>query len=48
MTIRVQVQNLMNHVQYNNFIGTMTSSFFGKANSAGNARQLEAGVRFNF
>ncbi|PYS37852.1 MAG: hypothetical protein DMG14_19825, partial [Acidobacteria bacterium] len=48
MTIRVNVQNLLNNVQYNNFIGTMTSSFFGRANNARNPRQIEAGIRFNF
>jgi hypothetical protein len=48
MTIRINVQNLLNHVQYNNYVGTMTSSFFGRTNNAGNPRQIEAGVRFNF
>ena len=41
MTFRINVQNLLNNVQYNNFSGTMTSSFFGRANNARNPRQIE-------
>lgn len=48
MTIRINVQNLLNNVQSNNYVGTMTSSFFGKANNGRNPRQIEAGIRFNF
>src|SRR5262249_38541417 len=31
MTFRAQFQNLLNNVQYGNYIGTMTSPFFGHA-----------------
>ena len=48
MTFRLQVQNIFNSVQLQNFSGTMTSPYFGKANAARNPRQVEAGVRFNF
>jgi len=48
VTFRIQAQNLLNSVQYNNFVGTMTSSFFGFTNSARNSRQIETSVRFNF
>lgn len=48
MTFQVQVQNLLNNTQFTNYIGTMTSQFFGKANRAQNPRQIEAGIRFNF
>jgi len=48
MVIRLQSQNLLNNVQYNGYVGTMTSSFFGAANSARNPRTIEASVRFNF
>jgi hypothetical protein len=48
MTFTVQVQNLLNHTQYNGYSGTMTSSFFGKASNARNPRQIELGLRFNF
>ncbi len=48
VTFQFQVQNLLNHAQFTNYIGTMTSDYFGKANNARNARQIEAGLRFNF
>jgi hypothetical protein len=48
MTFTVQVQNLINHTQYNSYSGTMTSPFFGKASNARNPRQIELGLRFNF
>jgi len=48
MTFQVQVQNLLNNTQLNNYSGTMTSSFFGKASSSRPARQIELGLRFNF
>src|SRR5881628_2364542 len=31
MTFRAQFQNLLNNVQYGNYVGTMTSPFFGHA-----------------
>jgi len=48
VTFQFQIQNLLNHAQFTNYIGTMTSDYFGKANNARNARQIEAGLRFNF
>ena len=49
MTFRAQFQNLLNNVQYGNYIGTMTSPFFGHAiSTARPARQIELGLRFNF
>src|SRR2546426_5740911 len=49
MTFRAQFQNLLNNVQYGNYIGTMTSPFFGRAiSTARPARQIELGLRFNF
>ncbi len=48
VTFQFQVQNLLNHTQFTNYLGTMTSDYFGKANNARNARQVEAGLRFNF
>jgi hypothetical protein len=48
MVLRLNAQNLLNNVQYSSYIGTMTSSFFGAANSARNPRIIEASVRFNF
>ena len=48
MTFRIQVQNVLNNQQLNSYSGVMTSPFFGRANSARNPRQVEAGLRFNF
>ena len=49
MTFRAQFQNLLNHVQYGNYIGTLTSPFFGRAISTSRPpRQVELGLRLNF
>ena len=49
MTIRAYFQNLLNTVQHGNYVGTMTSPFFGHAiSTARPARQIELGLRFNF
>jgi hypothetical protein len=49
MVIQLNAQNLLNNVQYANYSGTMTSSFFGRSNGvARSARIVEAGIRFNF
>jgi len=47
-TIFVNVQNLLNHTNFANYSGVLTSPFFGRPNAALNARQIELGVRFNF
>lgn len=48
VTFQVQVSNVFNRVNFNNYSGTLGSSFFGIPNGAGNARQLNFDVRFNF
>ena len=49
MTFRAQFQNVLNDVQYGNYIGTLTSPFFGHAISTSRPpRQLELGLRLNF
>ena len=47
-TLFVNVQNLLNHTNFANYSGVMTSPFFGLPNAALNPRQIELGVRFNF
>ena len=47
-TVFVNVQNLLNHTNFANYSGVMTSPFFGLPNAALSARQIELGVRFNF
>lgn len=47
-TISAQVTNLLNHVNFGQYSGVMTSPFFGRSNSAQPARQMELSLRFNF
>ena len=48
MTFFLNVQNLLNHTNYSNYSGVLTSPYFGLANSALNPREVELGVRFTF
>ena len=48
MTITANAQNLLNNVNFQSFSGVQTSSFFGQATRARNARQIRLTVRFNF
>ncbi len=41
-------ENILNNVNYKNFVGVRTSPFFGQPINADNARRLNLGVRFNF
>jgi carboxypeptidase family protein len=40
--------NVLNHVNYSGFVGTLTSPFFGRANSAYSARQIQLSFRLKF
>src|SRR2546426_12059452 len=40
--------NVLNQVNFKTYVGTMTSPFFGRANAALAARQLQLSLRFNF
>ncbi len=44
----VSAQNLFNRVNYSNFVGVLTSPFYGRATSALAARRMELGWRFSF
>ena len=44
----VDVFNVLNHVNFENYVGTMTSPFFTRANGANPARQLQLSLRFIF
>ena len=48
MTITANAQNLLNNVNFQSFSGVQTSSFFGQATRARDARQIRLTVRFNF
>lgn len=47
-TIFVNLQNALNHRNFNNPSGVLTSPFFGQATSAQAPRTVEVGVRVNF
>lgn len=40
--------NVFNHVNFQNFVGTVTSRFFGRANAAKPARELQLSLKFDF
>jgi Carboxypeptidase regulatory-like domain len=47
-TFFVNLQNVLNHRNFNNPSGVLTSPFFGQATSAQAPRTVEVGVRVNF
>jgi Carboxypeptidase regulatory-like domain/TonB dependent receptor len=47
-TVYMNVQNALNHRNFNNPSGVMTSPFFGQSTTAQAPRMVELGVRFNF
>jgi len=48
LDVYVNVQNLFNNVNYNDFIGNVQSAFFGRATSAGPSRRVEIGGSLGF
>jgi hypothetical protein len=46
--IAVDCFNVLNHVNYTGFVGTLTSPFYGRANSAYPARQIQLSFRLRF
>jgi hypothetical protein len=48
ITFTLTVSNLLNHVNFGQYSGALTSPFFGIPSSAAAARQLDFGVRFSF
>jgi outer membrane receptor for ferrienterochelin and colicin len=48
LTLSAQITNLLNHVNYGQFSGVLTSPFFDLPSSAAPARQFELGLKFNF
>ena len=47
-TVSVDAFNLLNHVNYQNYIGALSSPFFGQATGSLPARRLQLGLRFQF
>jgi hypothetical protein len=49
LTLSINALNVLNHTNVAGYNGVLTSSFFGIGNrSAGQARRIEAALRFNF
>ncbi|MBI2683257.1 MAG: TonB-dependent receptor [Acidobacteriales bacterium] len=48
VTLGLDSFNLLNHVNYVSYVGTLTSPFFGKAVAALPTRRLQVSVRFTF
>ena len=48
MSVSFDAFNILNHVNYTNYIGNLNSPFFGKAISAQAPRRLQVSTRFNF
>jgi hypothetical protein len=46
--VGVDAFNVLNHVNYSRYIGTLTSPFFGQAISAQAARQIQLSIRVKF
>lgn len=46
--LRADAFNLMNHVNYTNYVGTLTSLFFGRANDAHVPREIQLSARLRF
>ena len=47
-TVGVDAFNILNHVNYSNYVGNISSPFFGRAISAQPPRRLQLSVRFKF
>jgi hypothetical protein len=48
MEFYVQAFNLLNRTNFQNFVGNLSSDYFGTALSAGPARRIEVGINFGF
>jgi hypothetical protein len=48
MQIFADIRNVLNHTNFGNYSGVMTSPFFGRPTSARNPREIQVGLRFNF
>src|SRR5713226_4065502 len=48
LEFRIDAFNILNHVNRKNFVGPLSSPFFGRANAAHSARELQASAKFIF
>jgi len=47
-TVSVDAFNVLNHVNYQNFIGALASPFYGQAVGSQPPRRLQIGCRYQF
>jgi hypothetical protein len=48
LTVSVDAFNVFNRVNYQNYVGALTSPFFGRGVATQPARRLQMGLRFQF
>ncbi len=48
VTVSIDALNVLNHVNYQNYVGALTSPFFGRAVATQSPRRLQLGGRFQF
>jgi hypothetical protein len=48
MTIGINLMNALNRVNYGNYVGNLSSPFYGLPTSAGPARRMQLSLRFEF
>jgi hypothetical protein len=48
MEFGVDIFNVLNRVNFKDFIGVQTSPFFGRANAASPARELQFSMKYHF
>jgi hypothetical protein len=48
LTVDLRANNLLNHTNFFNYNGVLTSPFFGRANVASQPRRIELSLRFGF
>jgi len=48
LELGVDVFNVLNQVDFKRYVGTLTSPFFGRANAADPARQIQPFAKFRF
>jgi hypothetical protein len=48
LEIAIDAFNAFNHTNFKNYVGTLTSPFFGRANAANPPRQMQLSLRFHF
>jgi hypothetical protein len=48
LEIAIDAFNAFNHTNFKNYVGTLTSPFFGRANAANPPRQIQVSTKYHF